>query len=141
MSAETAYLFRHALLREAAYQLQLPGDRSRLHALALSVLEELAGGRPPEPPPLGPDVDVLIPPHASDAFARELAGQAGSAGGPDMAGLRRLYLRRAAEHASRSYRNEEAWTLWQEYATLVPRLEHSVALRRAAGVTPVRPAR
>ncbi len=27
-SAETAYLFRHALLRDAAYQLQMPGDRA-----------------------------------------------------------------------------------------------------------------
>ena len=35
-SAESAYLFRHALLREAAYQLQLPTDRARLHALALA---------------------------------------------------------------------------------------------------------
>lgn len=30
MHAELAYLFRHALLRDAAYQLQLPGDRARL---------------------------------------------------------------------------------------------------------------
>ncbi|MEK7466404.1 MAG: tetratricopeptide repeat protein [Planctomycetota bacterium] len=27
MNAENTYVFRHALLREAAYQLQLPGDR------------------------------------------------------------------------------------------------------------------
>ena len=37
--AEQAYLFRHALLRDAAYQLQLPGDRSWLHGLALAILE------------------------------------------------------------------------------------------------------
>ena len=36
-SAETAYLFRHALLRDAAYELQLLGDR-RLEASALSIL-------------------------------------------------------------------------------------------------------
>ena len=40
MDAETAYLFRHALLRDAAYQLQLPGERARLHALALASIEQ-----------------------------------------------------------------------------------------------------
>ncbi|KAF0246286.1 MAG: hypothetical protein FD180_774, partial [Planctomycetota bacterium] len=51
-SAETAYLFRHALMRDAAYQLQLPGDRARLHGLAFALIEGFCGGRPPEPPPL-----------------------------------------------------------------------------------------
>ncbi|MBZ0136729.1 MAG: tetratricopeptide repeat protein [Planctomycetes bacterium] len=52
LSAETAYLFRHALLRDAAYQLQLPADRAVLHALALelceTILGELADGIAPE---------------------------------------------------------------------------------------------
>jgi len=43
MHAESVYLFRHALMRDAAYQLQMPAERSRLHALALDVLSELAG--------------------------------------------------------------------------------------------------
>lgn len=47
MNAETAYLFRHALLRDAAYQ--LPGERARLHALAVEAIEGLAGGRAPVP--------------------------------------------------------------------------------------------
>jgi hypothetical protein len=51
-SAEDACLFRHALLRDAAYQLHLPGDRARLHALALDLIEALYGGRAPEPQPL-----------------------------------------------------------------------------------------
>lgn len=46
MHAELVYLFRHALLRSAAYELQLPGDRARLHVLALELLEQLFGGRP-----------------------------------------------------------------------------------------------
>lgn len=41
--AESAYLFRHALLRDAAYQLQLPGDRARLHALAIAAIESVLG--------------------------------------------------------------------------------------------------
>lgn len=39
MHAEQAYLFRHALLREVAYGLWLPSDRSRLHTLAIDVIE------------------------------------------------------------------------------------------------------
>ncbi|CAG0991313.1 hypothetical protein PLCT2_02486 [Planctomycetaceae bacterium] len=41
--AETAYLFRHALMRDAAYQLQLPGDRAMLHVPAFSILEPIHG--------------------------------------------------------------------------------------------------
>lgn len=43
VSAERAYLFRHPLLREASYQLQLPSRRARLHALALVILEQTMG--------------------------------------------------------------------------------------------------
>lgn len=46
MHAEAAYLFRHALLRDAAYQLQLPTRRARLHRLAFGLIEDLWGGRP-----------------------------------------------------------------------------------------------
>lgn len=38
-SAEFIYLFTHAVYREAAYQLHLPSERRRLHALALDVFE------------------------------------------------------------------------------------------------------
>lgn len=41
LSGENAYLFRHAVMREAAYQLQLPTSRSQLHGLALEILETL----------------------------------------------------------------------------------------------------
>jgi len=43
LSAETVYLFRHALLREGAYQLQLPADRAALHALSLELIEAVLG--------------------------------------------------------------------------------------------------
>lgn len=46
MNAELAYLFRHALLRDAAYQLQMPGERAALHALALAVGEAVFAGDP-----------------------------------------------------------------------------------------------
>jgi len=41
--AEAAYLFRHALLRDAAYEMQLPADRARLHALAIDSIESGPG--------------------------------------------------------------------------------------------------
>lgn len=41
LAAEEAYLFTHATLREAAYQLWMPSDRARLHAFALEILEAL----------------------------------------------------------------------------------------------------
>lgn len=47
MHAELAYLFRHALLRDAAYTLQMPGDRERLHASVLTILESLSAGQSP----------------------------------------------------------------------------------------------
>lgn len=43
MDAEQAYLFRHALLRQAAYQLQTPLQRAQVHRLALEILEQLPG--------------------------------------------------------------------------------------------------
>lgn len=39
IEAEAAYLFRHAVLRDAAYQLQMPADRARLHALVVEIIE------------------------------------------------------------------------------------------------------
>ncbi len=38
LSAEQAYLFRHAVVREAAYQLHLPAERAVLHGLALDLM-------------------------------------------------------------------------------------------------------
>lgn len=71
-SAELAYLFRHAVLRDAAYGLQLPADRARLHRLALELIE-LAFGGPPPPAPADEDADARIAPHPTDMLAAELA--------------------------------------------------------------------
>ncbi|MBZ0134767.1 MAG: hypothetical protein K8I27_00170 [Planctomycetes bacterium] len=43
VSAEQAYLFRHAVVRDAAYHLQPPSERAVLHALALDVIVALPG--------------------------------------------------------------------------------------------------
>ncbi len=98
--AEIAYLFRHALLREAAYQLQLPGSRARLHGLALEIVEDLFAGNE----------------NALDQLAEELADHAKSAlltddRSHDSQGRLLLekelsYCRRAANNAARSFQNQ-----------------------------------
>ncbi|MCA8945583.1 MAG: hypothetical protein KDB29_05110 [Planctomycetes bacterium] len=49
MFAETAYLFRHGLLRDAAYELQPPNERGRLHQVALQIMESLFSAADLEP--------------------------------------------------------------------------------------------
>lgn len=94
MKAEDAYIFRHALLRDAAYQLHMPADRARLHRLALEILEGLLSE---------PDLDLL---------ALELAehAQFAQAGERDPALTQRelSYLQRAAAHAARHYQCRRA---------------------------------
>ncbi len=46
MHAETAYVFRHALMGSAAYDLQPPGERAILHGLALDILESARRANP-----------------------------------------------------------------------------------------------
>jgi tetratricopeptide (TPR) repeat protein len=91
--AETAYLFRHALARDAAYQLQLPADRSRLHGLALALIESRCGR------PESWDVDpfgIRREPHPSDEFAFELAAHARACGLDAGGAIETLYVWRAA---------------------------------------------
>ena len=141
---EKSYLFRHALLRDAAYQLQLPGDRVRLHALAFRLIEALFGGRPAEAP-LDETGARRFQPHSTDGFARELAGHSGlaatdttleTAGAERQAMLeaQRQYLRRSAEHTEIRCENVLAAELWQEHAGLVTGVERCESLRRAAVV-------
>jgi hypothetical protein len=72
-------MFRHALLREAVYQMQLPGDRARVHAHAFAALRDLSHGGPPEMPPLGPAGSASFKPHRPDAQALDLARAAAAA--------------------------------------------------------------
>lgn len=44
ITGEQLYLFRHALMREAAYQLQVPSDRVDLHRIAYSIQYEVLDG-------------------------------------------------------------------------------------------------
>lgn len=129
--AESAWLFRHALLRDAACQLQLPGARGRLHGLAFRVIEDLCGGPPPEPPPLDAPVAPPFARHGTDPHALDLARHAREALASGEPGVPRaapaLYLRRAAEIADRAFR-PEAEACWLELAALLEGAPRGAAL-------------
>ncbi len=110
--AETAYLFRHALVREAAYELQPPGERAALHALALAIIEELCGGAPEIESPRWSD---RFEPHATDPYALELAEHAELAG-EQASGRAALYLYRAAKIESHGFRHLSALQLFTKLA-------------------------
>ncbi|MBE7492816.1 MAG: tetratricopeptide repeat protein [Planctomycetes bacterium] len=98
MYAELAYLFRHALMRDAAYGLQLPSDRAALHRLALEVSETVL-----------PPSEINQP----GPLARELAEHARRArqGGADpqaMAEAERRYNLLAGQYARDRYLLSEA---------------------------------
>ena len=118
MDAETAYLFRHALVRDAAYELQPVTDRALLHGLAVDVLEDRFGGTPEIESPhwLAP-----LRAHESDSYALELARHArlASVAVSGTAGkllLRKsaIYLRRAANLDREGYRNPSAMKLYEQ---------------------------
>ena len=125
-------MFRHALLRDAAYRCNFPAT-ARLRGLALAI-EDLCGGRPPEPPPLDAAEPEAFAPHATDAFAFELAGHVRRAvdAGVTIVATAALpfYLRRAAEVAVREFR-AEAETCWIELAGLSQGALRAAALRSA----------
>ena len=99
IGAELAYLFRHALVREAAYQLQPPADRAQLHLLALDILEDV----------LAAESDRLLRAHAAELAEHARAAREGAE--PERQaelGLRELgHLRRAASWAAVSWRHGE----------------------------------
>ncbi len=135
LSAELAYLFRHALLRDAAYEMQLPSDRAKLHEMAFHLIEQAFGGRAPEPPPLDDHRLMAYIPHTSDAAAQELYHHAQLAGAGSLARqCLPLYLRRAAEHAERSFQMAPALQLWQELARQADGSIRAAALRRCGTV-------
>ncbi len=134
---EAAYLFRHALLRDGAYQLQLPGERARMHSLAFEITEALAGGRAPATA-WDEHTGWTIQPHSSDPLALELSEHAGLArdpAGPFDQTLREvecMYLRRAAEYALSRFRYEVAARLWERHAGLTSGAREAVSLHQAA---------
>lgn len=132
MHAETAYLFRHALVRDAAYQLQTPTGRAQLHELAFGLIEQAFGGRPAAPVEGQPLNDA--PSHGTDAIAEELVLHASLSPQPDRRGLASpvlLYTWRAALTADRQFRLTHAAALWRQLAGKLVGTRHGEALRLA----------
>ncbi|MCA8914784.1 MAG: hypothetical protein KDB90_05180 [Planctomycetes bacterium] len=100
VSAETAYLFRHAMVREAAYQLQPPADRSGLHVLALDILESVLAQAGP----------VMQKIHAAELAHHARTAQEGAtpAFAAELQERELGLLRIAAMHAAASWRHAEA---------------------------------
>ena len=101
VDAEFAYLFRHALLRVAAYELQLPRDRARLHGLAVEIIEELWGSE-------DSGIESLAPELADHA---RLALEDSALPEPESVRLRtklERYLGLGADFCSRQHRASEA---------------------------------
>ncbi|CAG0975314.1 hypothetical protein PLCT2_01584 [Planctomycetaceae bacterium] len=138
MDAETAYFFRHVILRDAAYQLQMPADRAKLHALVVGIAESLYGGRPPEPL-LEICKDGVLDSHPTDAMAPELAvhaanalGEEFSPGVVEMTACRRIYLHRSAILLTQMFSHAQASEAWLALAALESGTNAIEYRRRAA---------
>ena len=104
--SELRYIFRHAMLRDAAYNMQVLSRRRELHALALEALEIL--------------YVIPVAAESPDAGAHhygELAYHAEQAGLLDKA---RLYLRQAGDVAAASYQNTQALDDYSRALSLTP---------------------
>jgi tetratricopeptide (TPR) repeat protein len=95
MNAEDAYFFRHALVREAAYSLQMPSERALLHEAAVHALR------------------AALPDELLYAHSGELADHADAALAADprpdhpLLPLRLKFLYRAVRHAKSCFRVRE----------------------------------
>lgn len=88
-NAEQEYMFRHGLMRDAAYQLTLPGNRARLHREALYLIHQMV------PAEDRPAVAAMQVEHA--AHALKLGDD------EELTSLQNQYLRLAATHAGATY--------------------------------------
>lgn len=104
VDAETAYVFRHALMRDAAYALQPPEERAALHAGALSAFEALFDDTAREPM-CAELADHAAQARAQDAMKHAHLGQSEAA-----------YRLRAALVDTAAYRNEGALAGFQAVA-------------------------
>lgn len=93
--AESAYLFKHALLRDAAYQLHLPTERASLHALSLLALEA------------HPEAAHFFAELADHALAAQAAPQT-VLPSSELQTRELAFLQRAAAAALAAFRNEDA---------------------------------
>lgn len=119
-SAETAYLFRHALMRDAAYQLQPPTDRAELHTLAADAMESSLQ-----------DGAGLVPRQHCAEIARHLRAASPHAQSDALTSREASFLLRGAEHAEQVFDNAMAARLWERRAELSNGPEAAYAFYRA----------
>jgi len=101
---EADYLFRHAALRDAAYHLQIPSERARMHKLVFEILEGALSE---------PERELLALPLAEHA---ELA-QRGVTWATDALPRKSLeYLQLAARNAASRFENQQAIQLYDRIA-------------------------
>ncbi|MHC4841615.1 MAG: tetratricopeptide repeat protein [Planctomycetota bacterium] len=130
MSLERQYLFRHAMTRDAVYQLQTPSDRSEVHAVAFELLQKETNADSPEFDFEGNSEFYL---HDSDSYAAELAEHALLApASSNLDTAARHYLVRAAEYAELNFQNDRAEALWMKLAEQCEASSLPEVLRRAA---------
>lgn len=116
-SAEATYLFRHAVLRDAAYELQTLSARTRLHQHAAEAMV------------------VVVPADRLDTHASEIARHCRvaqeQASDQRMRTLEREYTLRAAGAALRACNAELALALWSRMSDICETVERAEYLRRA----------
>jgi tetratricopeptide (TPR) repeat protein len=131
--AEAAYLFRHALLREAAYQLLLPEQRSLLHESALQVLESLYS--------IGGELAEAFAQEAADHALLAQEARRGVTANLErlksLAEAERKYVRKGATYADRMYRHDSSLSLWRRDAELNSGAERVESLAKAASAAGV----
>lgn len=96
VTAELAYLFRHAMLREAAYQLYTPGERASLHRAVVEIGMEIWGREEGRLKSVAEDLAN----HAGISLAERQDAQ--------LARTELQLLKLGAEYARNEYRNEDA---------------------------------
>jgi tetratricopeptide (TPR) repeat protein len=117
LTAEQAYLFRHAAVRDVAYSLQPPSERARLQGIAVKAIEDLFPGEA-----LAPFVAALA------GYCRLAREEGGSTG---LIARERDYTRRAAEQAERTYDFDAAERRYLQLAEITDGADAEIALQAA----------
>lgn len=117
--SDDAYLFRHSLIRNAAYQGQLPGVRASIHAAAFDIIES-------------EHRNDLRPHFAELAEHARFAQHPDNVAERDYAALELAYLNRAAESARQTFRNSDAIRLYERIALVTSDAESGAAQLAAA---------
>lgn len=117
IAAELAYVFRHALLRAAAYELQLPAERAGLHQLAAGLIEELCGGNEGHLAGVAAEVAQHL------RIAREHRP------GDALLAAERRFTKIAAQHAERNWDHAAVQQLYGRLADIGDPLEQGHALQ------------